>query len=509
MSQHSENSDSSANGKQSRVSRSSRKLDQSVRFDASSKQGGTSVLLSSTVDAQGNIELGERPTVTYNPSSALPHYERLALSRAKRFSAYRKLRAIIERGRKILLQIHEVPPSRDGRHIQLGTYGRKKPLDERTGRHYIGNDISSSRFTLWNFLPRQLFAQFSKLANFYFLCVAILQMIPGLSTTGNYTTIVPLTIFISISMAKEAYDDIRRYRLDKAENNQMATIFASKGFRHREATDNDVSVSTVLEQKHWDKVKWRDVQVGDIVKVHRDEAAPADLVLLSTKSADNVAYFETMALDGETNLKAKQAPCPLAEKCRDAVDITRCSAHFVVEDPNLDLYRFEGKVQTAEDTLPLTNNEVVYRGSILRNTPSIVGFAVYSGEECKIRMNATKNPRIKSPNLQASVNRVVIVIVVFVIVLAIFNTVAYQVWRESVEEKSWYLSNARVAFFPILSSFIILFNTMIPLSLYVDLEIIKLCQLFLMRDIEMYDEASNTPMEPRTSTINEDLGQIK
>ena len=92
--------------------------------------------------------------------------------------------------------------------------------------------------------------------------------------------------------------------------------------------------------------------------------------------------------------------------------------------------------------------------------------------------------------------------------LAIFNTVAYQVWKESVEEDSWYLADAGVAFFPILVSFIILFNTLIPLSLYVSLEIVKLFQMFFMNDIEMYDEASNTPMEARTSTINEELGQV-
>lgn len=86
---------------------------------------------------------------------------------------------------------------------------------------------------------------------------------------------------------------------------------------------------------------------------------------------------------------------------------------------------------------------------------------------------------------------------------------AYQIWQETTEEKAWYLTNASVAFFPILVSFIILFNTMIPLSLYVSLEIVKLFQMLLMNDIDMYDEASNTPMEARTSTINEELGQIK
>ena len=100
-------------------------------------------------------------------------------------------------------------------------------------------------------------------------------------------------------------------------------------------------------------------------------------------------------------------------------------------------------------------------------------------------------------------------LVVFVVLLAIFNTVAYQIWQETTEEKAWYLADASVAFFPILVSFIILFNTMIPLSLYVSLEIVKLCQMLLMNDVDMYDEDSNTPMEARTSTINEDLGQVK
>ena len=107
------------------------------------------------------------------------------------------------------------------------------------------------------------------------------------------------------------------------------------------------------------------------------------------------------------------------------------------------------------------------------------------------------------------VNKVVVILVIFVVVLAIFNTVAYQIWQETTEEKAWYLTNAGVAFFPILVSFIILFNTMIPLSLYVSLEIVKLFQMLLMNDIEMYDDISNTPMEARTSTINEDLGQVK
>ena len=310
-------------------------------------------------------------------------------------------------------------------------------------------------------------------------------------------------------MAKEGYDDWRRYRLDKVENNKTTYVLHA----HRPAATGEVedgqSTSSHGGLNHWAKTTWRDVRVGDVVKLARDEAAPADLVLLHAEGPKSVAYIETMALDGETNLKSKQACQDLTKRCTSIDALADCNAHFVVEDPNLDLYSFDGRVTVVGSTKPITNNDVVYRGSVLRNTENAFGMVIYSGEECKIRMNASKNPRIKAPSLQARVNRVVVIIVTFVIVLAVFNSCAYLIWAERTEDHSWYLINARVPFFPILSSFIILFNTLIPLSLYVGLEIVKLAQIFLMNDIDMYDEASNTPMEPRTSTINEELGQVR
>lgn len=441
-----------------------------------------------------------KPTKKQNHTSFLPHYDTWVKGRAAQSNILRKLERTYEKAVKFILRIHDIPPSKDGRHLQLDA-SRKQPLiDERTGRVYMDNTIRSSKYTVWNFVPRQLFAQFSKLANFYFLSVSILQMIPGLSTTGSFTTIVPLSFFVTLSMAKEGYDDFSRYRLDKAENNRIVSVLHA---------DNPAASVIGAGSNSWVTKKWREVLVGDIVRLARNEAAPADLVMLHAAGSNGIAYIETMALDGETNLKSKQALPSLAKTCKTAEEIAQCKANFVVEDPNLDLYNFEGKCSVDNETLPLTNNEIIYRGSILRNTSELYGMVIHSGEECKIRMNATKNPRIKAPALQAVVNKIVIIIVIFVLVLAIFNTIAYQIWYKTTERKAWYLKEARVAFFPILASFIILFNTMIPLSLYVSLEIVKLFQLVFMNDIHMYDEESNTPMESRTSTINEELGQVK
>ncbi|KAG6188416.1 hypothetical protein E4U10_005263 [Claviceps purpurea] len=122
-----------------------------------------------------------------------------------------------------LLRRKPLPQSRNGRHIPLDLSqddGSTDLVDERSKKPYVSNFIRSSRYTVYDFVPKQLLFQFSKLGNFYFLVMGILQVTPGLSTVGRWTTIVPLSIFVAFSMAKEGFDDYRRYQLDKAENRE-------------------------------------------------------------------------------------------------------------------------------------------------------------------------------------------------------------------------------------------------------------------------------------------------
>jgi len=440
--------------------------------------------------------------------SALPNYEKWIREKAGRNRLLRDVRRNYSQVKKFILRISETPPSKDGRHIDVDARRKERLIDERVGRPFIGNTIRSSRYNAWNFLPRQLFAQFSKIANFYFLCVSTMQMIPGLSTTGTYTTIIPLLFFVSLSMAKEGYDDFRRYRLDKEENNREASILHVYEPTGNASPTEQLAAAQNVGPIHWAKKKWKDIHVGDIIKLERDQAVPADMILLHSKGENGIAYIETMALDGETNLKSKQAVPSLARMCSTLEKVAVCNAHLVVEDPNLDLYNFEGKVIADGETSPLSNADVIYRGSMLRNTSEAIGVVIYSGEECKIRMNANSNPRIKAPSLQAVVNRIIILIVIFVFALAIAHTCAYVAWNKNAQRHTWYLKHASVGFGRILVSFVIMFNTMIPLSLYVSMEIIKVLQMLLLNDIDMYDAESNTPLEARTSTINEELGQI-
>ncbi|SMR53309.1 unnamed protein product [Zymoseptoria tritici ST99CH_3D1] len=437
---------------------------------------------------------------------------------------------------ELVLRQKPLPPSIDGRHVPLYPASDKALIDERRGHAFISNSIRSSRYTVYDFVPKQLFFQVTRLSNFYFLCIGVPQTIPGLSTTGNYTTILPLAFFIILTVIKEGYDDFCRHRMDVVENNTLATVLRTKndaGFvltrdgilqslrsaiprrslpwqskskEHEKVEEHELDEDDSFA---WSRTKWQNIRVGDVLKLKRDDPIPADIILLNSTGENGVAYIETMALDGETNLKPKQALPILSNVCGTVSEIKRADVEFVLEDPNPNLYDFNGKVTVQGKTLPLTMNEVVYRGSVLRNTTHAYGLVINTGEECKIRMNANHHPTAKIPRLEKYANQVVLSLIVYVVSLAVGCAGGYLLWHERYEKEAWYLKDAAPEFKQIIVGFLIMYNNIIPLALYISLEIVKIGQMLMVHgDVKMYCAESNTPMTCNTNTILENLGQI-
>ena len=82
-------------------------------------------------------------------------------------------RTIVE----LILRRKNVQASKGGRQIPLTVHHDSPLIDTRHAQSYISNNIRTSRYTVWDFIPKQLFFQFSRVGNFYFLCVGIPQMV--------------------------------------------------------------------------------------------------------------------------------------------------------------------------------------------------------------------------------------------------------------------------------------------------------------------------------------------
>ncbi|UPL01140.1 hypothetical protein LCI18_012074 [Fusarium solani-melongenae] len=384
---------------------------------------------------------------------------------------------------QLVLRRFPLPPSRNGRQIpfRMSYLDPASLVDERRRAPYISNAIRTTTYTVWDFLPRQL-------------------AIPGLSTTGSFTTLIPLVVFITLIIAKEGYYDWKRHRQDVIENNRPVTVlrrYTSLAY----GTEDFVNLQ-------WVTAKWRDLKVGEVIKLSSGHDVPADLVLLHSSSDRGLAFVETMALDGETNLKAKRSPANLGP-CSTIDDITQCEGVFSIEDPNADLYRFDSKFTSQGRTLPLTLNEAIYRGSVIRNTPEVVCIVVNTGEECKVRMNSKMKAKTKKPRLERITNNIVLSLILFIAILSTLFTVTYNIWKDQSEKRAWYLFGSTVPMVQIFFGFVIMFNNVIPLSLYVGLEGIKIGQMNLVNnDVHLYDEKSDTPARVNTTNNLDDLGQI-
>jgi phospholipid-transporting ATPase len=81
------------------------------------------------------------------------------------------------------------------------------------------NTVRTSKYTVLSFLPKNLFQQFQKAPNVYFLIIMFMQMVNTISISGGKPAMAaPLSIVVAASMIKDAYEDYKRHNNDKKEN---------------------------------------------------------------------------------------------------------------------------------------------------------------------------------------------------------------------------------------------------------------------------------------------------
>uniref|UniRef100_A0A4W5QR25 Phospholipid-transporting ATPase n=1 Tax=Hucho hucho TaxID=62062 RepID=A0A4W5QR25_9TELE len=332
-------------------------------------------------------------------------------------------------------------------------------------QRFADNRIISSKYTVWNFVPKNLFEQFRRIANFYFLIIFLVQLMID-TPTSPVTSGLPLFFVITVTAIKQGYEDWLRHKADNEVNG--APVFVVR------------SGSLV-------QTRSKNIRVGDIVRVAKDETFPVDLVLLSSDRAEGTCHITTTSLDGETNLKV-------------GLLIFRPHSHFL---------------SLSE---PLGPENLLLRGARLKNTKEIFGVAVYTGMESKMALNYKCKSQKRSA-VEKSMNTFLLIYLGILLFEAILSTILKYAWQaENKWDEPFYNhkteqernSSQILKFISDFLAFLVLYNFIIPISLYVTVEMQKfLGSFFIGWDLDLYHEESDQMAQVNTSDLNEELGQVE
>jgi len=389
---------------------------------------------------------------------------------------------------------------------------------EQDGKPFPNNKVTTSKYTWYNFVPKNLFEQLHKFGNCYFLAISVLMYIGEktplfIGTIKAFSTLATLLTMMGVSALVAWLDDQRRAAADREINDAKARTVAAGG---------------LLEE-----VKWQDVAVGDVVVVRQEEGLPADVVALYCCSEEGTCFVSTANLDGETNLKNKAALTETQKLL--AGSTTLDSAETVVkrmisskpdwrkafidaEGPNTSIYTFSGKISLTSGTKALGPDQLLLRGTVLKNTKFIIGVVVYTGKDTRMVMNS-RPPAAKQANVEQIINRVMYVVLAAQAVLALISDALYLYFKHDYENL-WYLYRPDlilpdpIGYF---LTFFVLYSNLMPISLYPTLEVCNAAQTFFIKnDLRMYykdplvdDKEPSFPAGVRSSNLCQEIGQVR
>lgn len=360
---------------------------------------------------------------------------------------------------------------------------------------FCDNRISNRKYTLWNFLPKNLWEQFSRFMNQYFLLIACLQLWSLITPVNPASTWGPLIFIFAVSATKEAWDDYNRYLSDKKANEKEVWV-VRHGIKNH--------------------IKSQDIHVGNIVWLRENDEVPCDLILIGTSDPQGLCYVETSALDGETDLKTRV----VTPACMgiDSELLHKIKGVIECPNPDKDIIRFDANMRLFppfldNDVCPLTIKNTLLQSCYLRNTEWACGIAVYTGNETKLGMSRGL-PEPKLTAVDAMIDKLTGAIFIFQIVVVLVLGIAGNVWKDTEARKQWYAQYPdegpwyELLVIPL--RFELLCSIMIPISIKVSLDLVKsLYAKFIDWDSEMFDSETSTPSKATNTAISEDLGQVE
>lgn len=412
--------------------------------------------------------------------------------------------------------MHEALNHQDSQEISTDL--EKKTDEEEFYTVYINNPelndneennfISTSKYKWYIFFPKTLLVEFSRLSNCYFLVLAIFQTIKEISySSGNPLILIPLTFIMCLNGIKDLYEDFRRKESDKKENNALCQVFDSISNR-------------------FIKKKCYTIKPGDIVKVLKDEQIPADLLLLTTSEETGFCYVETKNIDGETSLKIKESNSTLFKKIKKDEDLSSLKYLCITKPPNEFIYKFDatlyeansnGTIKDIKEFIFIEQKSFLLRACTLRQTDYIIGVAIYVGEHTKSMINAPK-VKTKISKVEYTMNKQIIIVFIIQVLISIISSFIHVIMyiKDFKDLKSYIYTNQNKKenllglFFKIAGTWYLVMTNIVPISLLVSMEMIKFVQSWIIGwDLDMFDSSKRYGCKVQSSTLNEELGQIK
>uniref|UniRef100_A0AAQ6A609 Phospholipid-transporting ATPase n=1 Tax=Amphiprion ocellaris TaxID=80972 RepID=A0AAQ6A609_AMPOC len=354
---------------------------------------------------------------------------------------------------------------------------------------YKGNKIRTTKYSLLSFLPKNLFEQLHRFANVYFIFLAALNFVPVVEAFQPEISLIPIILVLSVTAVKDIWEDYCRFKVDHLINRLLCHVYCS------------------TQKTYVDKC-WMDVRVGDFVRLSCNEIIPADMLLLYSSDPRGVCYIETANLDGETNLKQREVVSGLPLQGVEFTPESFCS-RIECENPKNDLSRFRGYIEHSSGVrIGLQSSNLLLRSCTIRNTETVIGIVVYAGHETKAMMN-NSGPRYKRSQLEKRLNMDILWCVVLLIIMCL----SHGLWLKNLNDPVFQVddeTSPALAGFYVFWTMIIVLQVLIPISLYVSIEVVKLGQIyFIHNDLALYNEQLDSRIQCRALNITEDLGQIQ